>query len=65
MAFTVKVRPDDTTNMIGAGVPDEDLQWVAFEYDDLQWESVMEVLASKQASYLLSENGEPFSMRQA
>ncbi|WP_176061566.1 hypothetical protein [Burkholderia multivorans] len=65
MAFVIKVRPDDTTNMIGAGVPDEDLQWVAFEYDNLQWDSVMDVLASKRATYLLSEDGSPFVMRKA
>lgn len=60
MTFTVKVRPDDTTNMIGAGIPDADLKKVAFEYDDLQWQSVMQILKEKRATYWLSQNGSTF-----
>jgi predicted GTPase len=65
MSFTVKVSNEDTTNMIGAGIPDADLKKTAFEYDDLQWDSVMAVLASKGATYWLSKNGSEFVEHQA
>lgn len=60
MAFTVKVRPGDMTNMIGAGSFDSDPKWCTYEYNDLQWDSVMAVLKEKGVTFLLSQNGSDF-----